>query len=406
MKRFVSILCCLSLLLGMIVTPVCAADEIETGRLGDNITYTFNRTRGHLQVQGYGPMWDFVPGDISSMIEDGTNQWFIGWNKAGEVSPLMGDPDIRHIEISDEITRIGSCAFFYCTGLLDVTLGKDVCEVGKLAFAGASKLKAVMFPEGMRLLEERCFTSCDALGCIYFLGDAPVLRWETLEIPMGQSKNVGPFDHDLIDVEPVLFYTPEAFGWPMSMPLYHEYEQRVMRYKDISIENPGQFFTVSWEGNPFQGTGAQKFMPERIATRAEFLTAIYRIKGTDTPYKQGGFPDVADGLWYSDAVCWAVNDGVVFGYPDGTFRPDQPITRQEAAVIMYRCRADENEVDVEKIKEGMADFDRISSFAREAMCWAQAEFLLYGINDQYALRFAPNDTMTREEMAYILAHSF
>lgn len=412
MKRFLSYLCCLALLLGMLVSPVCAEDVIETGRLGDNITYTFYRTQGRLQIEGYGPMWDFVPGDFSSIVnphELNDYQKLFEWDEMGEISPLRGDTDIRHIEISDGITRIGSCVFFLCSGLKDVTFGKDVSEIGKLAFAGDKFLKKVEFPKSVRLLEERCFAACEQLGTLFFFGDAPELRWGTWKISQEYSVDISPFHYIEDSATPVLFYTQEASGWPIPEHNFQEYGQLLIPFTDLPLDDRWLLLSVgsgTGEDGYLQGVGNQMFAPARIATRAEFLTAVYRKKGSVPSNKQVRFPDVAKGTWYFDALCWAVNEGIVFGYPDGTFRPNQPITRQEAAVILYRCRTEQGEVNVERIKGEVLDFDQVSSFAGEAMCWARAKFLIWGMNNEYALRFAPDDTMTRGEMAFILSHSF
>ena len=85
-----------------------------------------------------------------------------------------------------------------------------------------------------------------------------------------------------------------------------------------------------------RGTRLGMFSPDVFASRAMLVTVLYRME----PREQApgaGFSDVSDGTWYTEAVNWAAANGVVNGYPDGTFRPDRAVTRQETAAILARC---------------------------------------------------------------------
>jgi len=85
------------------------------------------------------------------------------------------------------------------------------------------------------------------------------------------------------------------------------------------------------------GVGAYRFAPDTATTRAMVVTLLYRYCGAALESgwtRTNTFKDVADGQWYSEAVEWACTNGIVKGYPDNTFRPDQSITRQEMAHLM------------------------------------------------------------------------
>lgn len=76
------------------------------------------------------------------------------------------------------------------------------------------------------------------------------------------------------------------------------------------------------------------------------VTILYRMEGTPTARYSGKFTDVADGRWYSDAVEWAATQGVVSGYADGRFGPDDAVTREQLAAILYRYASKSKGLDV------------------------------------------------------------
>ena len=141
------------------------------------------------------------------------------------------------------------------------------------------------------------------------------------------------------------------------------------------------------------------FRPKEKASRAEFLDALYRSVGR--PRAQGKLPfaDVAAGAWYRDAVRWAYDLGIVEGIDETTFGALAPLTRQQLAVILYRCAAlggaSAGEVDL----SGFSDGEQVASWAKEAVCWAVRKGILSGGSDG---RLDPEGYATRGETAAIL----
>ena len=92
-----------------------------------------------------------------------------------------------------------------------------------------------------------------------------------------------------------------------------------------------------WKNNLMDGTSSTLFSPARILTRGMVVTVLYRreslpdVTGLEMP-----FSDVPAGQWYTNAVLWAADNGIVEGYPDGTYRPDVNISRQDLALILTR----------------------------------------------------------------------
>lgn len=142
-----------------------------------------------------------------------------------------------------------------------------------------------------------------------------------------------------------------------------------------------------------------KFRPKDKATRGEVALCLAKLSGedlrSDSPIK---FSDVAKGSKYEDAVVWAASKGIIKGYEDGTFRPDQPIKRQEIAALMYRYVNVIHKAYLPNVysKKKFADDSKIASFAKEAV----SEFRQAGILDgKGGNKFNPNDHVTREETA-------
>ena len=133
-------------------------------------------------------------------------------------------------------------------------------------------------------------------------------------------------------------------------------------------------------------------------SRAMFVTVLWRIAGRPA----GGvtaFTDVPDGQWYSGAVAWAAQEGIVLGTTRTTFSPDEALTREQLATILLRY-AEKNALDeaARSSLSGFADGASVSPYAREAMCWAVGAGIFKG-SDGLLL---PQDGATRAQAAAVL----
>ena len=144
------------------------------------------------------------------------------------------------------------------------------------------------------------------------------------------------------------------------------------------------------------GVSEGRFAPESAMTRAQLVTVLYRIAGEPETDGTHGFTDVANGTWYSDAIAWAAQNGVVNGIGNNKFDPDGYVTREQIATILFRYMKSE---PVAEDKLGaFPDADKVSSYAVEALNWAVAEGLINGSDG----KLLPNDTATRAQVAVIL----
>lgn len=142
------------------------------------------------------------------------------------------------------------------------------------------------------------------------------------------------------------------------------------------------------------------FSPETTTSRAMIATILYRQEGRPEVSEEQIFTDVPAGLYYSKAVNWAEANGIVSGYGNSIFGPDDAITREQMASILYRY-AKYKGYDTASTGD-LSSFDdetQISSYAATALSWAVGNGLIFGRTTSI---LAPQDTATRAEAASIL----
>ena len=146
------------------------------------------------------------------------------------------------------------------------------------------------------------------------------------------------------------------------------------------------------------GTSDTTFTPGGTMTRGMLVTTLYRMAGSPSLENEDlGYPfaDVPGDAWYADGVYWARLAGVVGGYSEDQFGPDDPVTREQIAAILWRYAgspAAESGTD-------FADEGSISAYAAQAVDWARANGIVNGVEDN---RFLPQSSVTRAQVATIL----
>lgn len=120
------------------------------------------------------------------------------------------------------------------------------------------------------------------------------------------------------------------------------------------------------------------FSPGGAVTRGQLAAILHRLAG-EPGAPAASFSDVSPSAYYSEAVAWAAARGVAEGFPDGTFRPDLPVSRQQLAAILWRYAGLEGaDSGARASLRGYSDGGEVSGYAREAMSWALAEGILRG----------------------------
>lgn len=149
------------------------------------------------------------------------------------------------------------------------------------------------------------------------------------------------------------------------------------------------------------GTSETAFEPNTGMSRAMLVTMLYRLAGS--PQTEGSvselFSDCADGTWYSSAVIWAHANGIVSGMGNGVFAPNELLTRQQMARILfgYRTLDQTAEVDIELT---FTDADAIADWAREGVAYCVSEGIMNGVGEN---AFDPEGEASRAMGAAVLA---
>ena len=148
------------------------------------------------------------------------------------------------------------------------------------------------------------------------------------------------------------------------------------------------------------GVADDAFDVDGNLTRAQLVTILYRIAGEPESTATNPFADVADGQWYTNAVIWAAENGIVKGVNTTTFAPNDQITREQIATILFRYAKAEK---VEGKLAGFPDAGEVSDYAADAMAWAVEQGLINGISESDGKTYlAPQETATRAQIAVIL----
>lgn len=148
------------------------------------------------------------------------------------------------------------------------------------------------------------------------------------------------------------------------------------------------------------GTGDTKFSPDTTTTRGMIVTILYRLEGEPAVSSTSSFNDVAEGKYYANAVKWAAENEIFSGYGNGQFGPEDPITREQMAVILYRYAAFKGQ-DMTKAADlsKFTDNGEISGYAVPSLGWANAEGLVSGKGSGI---LDPLGSATRAEVSAIL----
>ncbi len=190
----------------------------------------------------------------------------------------------------------------------------------------------------------------------------------------------------------------------------------------------------------FNGVSEHSFAPNQTMNRAMLVTTLYRMATQDKPevLSETGeeplepetpvdnpelppaeeepaeppeelepeppvFTDVAPGAWYEKAVLWAQEQGIVTGYPDGAFRPLDPLTREQLSAVFYRyCGWLMLRTDESASLESFPDCGSVSTYAQEAMQWAVGTGLVQGVAKGEQVLLLPKGTATRAQTAEII----
>ena len=155
----------------------------------------------------------------------------------------------------------------------------------------------------------------------------------------------------------------------------------------------------AYENGLMDGVGDNLFAPNSETTRAQLVTILYRLAGQPAVSGDLPFPDVESGTWYTDAVAWAAQNGIVNGVSDTEFAPGDDITREQLVTVLYRYAESKGyDVSASADLSGYPDAGQVQDYAQPAMAWAVAEDIVEGVDGN----LNPTGDATRAQIATIL----
>jgi hypothetical protein len=146
----------------------------------------------------------------------------------------------------------------------------------------------------------------------------------------------------------------------------------------------------------FNGTGTDAFAPETPMDRGMLVQVLYNLEGAPAASGTASFPDVSGSAWYAAAVNWAVANGVASGYGDGSFGPEDSITREQLAVMLWRYAGSP---EATQTTLDFPDGDQVSGYARAALLWANEKGIINGTGSG---TLSPQGPATRAQVAQVM----
>ena len=170
-------------------------------------------------------------------------------------------------------------------------------------------------------------------------------------------------------------------------------------FEDVKVE---QWFYEAvkyvYDNELMNGISATEFNPNGLLTRGTIAQVLFNLEGADAD-AAAVFDDVPADAWFADAVNWAAANNIVTGYGDGTFGPDNNITREQMAAILYRYAQFKGyDVSAKGDLTAFTDGDNVSEWATDALAWCVGAKLINGRDNGTV---DATGTATRAEIAQI-----
>ncbi len=201
-----------------------------------------------------------------------------------------------------------------------------------------------------------------------------------------------------------LSYYDNVTGAPDESKVVYRHGELTLPFTDVK-KSDWSFGDIAYvyENGLMGGTSETLFSPKVTTSRAMIVTILYRMEGEPAVDYAMSFNDVKAGQWYTEAIRWAQASGVVNGVSETKYAPNDPITREQMAAILYRyAEYKGRDVSARAYISGYTDEKDIHSYAKDYISWANAEGLINGVT---ATTIAPRGRATREQVAAIL-HRF
>ena len=356
-------------------------DFAETGK--KDLTITINREDGKF---GYLSFIPYEPGSLSIMLKPEAIDYYFEDNAAPEglesisyfsnlkISYYPGPEDLG-IPDDDGMFKITAQG---CVGYVD---GKPITDYRAVT---GTKLT---FDLGRELKENETLN-----WVVQYPSNNHFRNFDVSEDGLSISLEM-PLNDIIVTAEMGEIIPPEEIN---------QTDDIILPFKDVK-ESKWFYEDVKemFEKGLMSGMSDNEFGPAVSTERAMILSILYRMEGSPKVEGKIEYSDIKAGKWYTDAVIWASQNGIASGYPDGTFKPDKEVSRQELAQFIYKYVQYKGHgfVGMWYFPLNFADIDQLGSWADEAMHWCVMNEIIAGMGSNM---LAPKETCTRAQLAAIL----
>lgn len=364
---------------------------------------------------------------------------------------------IKAIHIGEGITHVGDCAFSWCSNVTECTLPSTLKSIGKESFTMGATGTTITLPEGVESVGEDAFFMGSITevyipgGCV--VGERAFNANRITTITLGEGCT--HFSEDYFDRYTVTINLPSTIETMDITLAYFDDLESITVAEDPEgvyefagwMDETGYTYTTAellagaeytgvltalwlkvWN-DPFtdvkagdwfydsvkycyqnglmNGHTETGFYPYATATRGQVVTVLYRLAGEPEATGTMTFTDVSQSAYYYNAVAWANTNGIAKGDNAATFRPTDPVTRQEFLVFLYRfagyMQIAMNDWSEAIGLEDFADGASVPDWAMEAQCWSVVMGLQTGYELSDGTYLLPYNAINRGEMAAFLA---
>ena len=367
---------------------------------------------------------------------------------------------LTSVTIPDGVTNIGYEVFAGCTSLANMVLPNGVTRIGAEAFEWCTSMKNITIPDGVMSIGYDAFLNCKSLTNVYFTGTEEAWNGITIDGGNDALKNANihynyvSHTHSYKDIVTAPTCTAKGYtthtcacgdsyvdtytdalghAWDNGKVTKEptETETGVKTFactrcgetrtetipatgSDVDVTQMFTDVTKNWAYPGIQycvthgimgGMGDGTFAPTGTTTRAQIVQILYNLEGTPAVSGTTPFTDLTAN-WYKPAILWAYQNNVVAGTSPTTFDPDQPVTREQIAVILtqymfhvLKMERTWTPADLSKFPDGA----QVSSWAKEAMQDAVALGLINGTKASDGVVYLdPQGSAARQQVATIL----
>ena len=311
---------------------------------------------------------------------------------------------IQKLELPYTVHTIGKLAFSHCSLMESVNIPYQIKEIQEDTFNSCKSLKEIRIPYGVERIKARAFANCDSLHhvilprSVAYFSSSAFYDIPQLYLVVLLDKHVyRDHDYDYMNYVGYAGSTTQKYAESQDYPFYP------LSFDDVL---PWQWYydevAYAAENGLMNGVDKYYFEPEESMSRAMLVTVLWRSAGSPEA-TESYFDDVEADQWYSQAVSWAAENGIVTGTGKGLFEPHSSVTREQIAVILHRY-ATAMGIDTENTTDLSAfpDYSSISPWAEEAMAWANAAGLISGTKEYNGTFLDPQSSATRAQVCTIM----